>query len=96
MVNDVLQKHRAFWHPGRGSPYHLNLDEGRARREFPSNTRNLVRSRHSSENSGHQLYKRSTAAQPEMLSEIQTSSDLYNGLTNTFIPSHGTRTENNL
>ena len=36
MVNDVLQKHRAFWHPGRGSPYQLNLGEGRARREFPS------------------------------------------------------------
>lgn len=36
MVNDVLQKHKAFWHPGRGSPYQLNLGEGRARREFPS------------------------------------------------------------
>ncbi|EJD02065.1 uncharacterized protein FOMMEDRAFT_20854, partial [Fomitiporia mediterranea MF3/22] len=35
MVNDVLQKHKAFWHPGRGSPYQLNLNEGRARREFP-------------------------------------------------------------
>lgn len=36
MVNDVLQKHKAFWHAGRGSPYHLNWMEGRARREFPS------------------------------------------------------------
>ncbi|TDL26753.1 hypothetical protein BD410DRAFT_895360 [Rickenella mellea] len=39
MVNDVLQKHKAFWHPGRGSPYRLNLAEGRARREFPSSTK---------------------------------------------------------
>lgn len=39
MVNDVLQKHRAFWHLGRGAPYHLDLSEGRARREFPSNSR---------------------------------------------------------
>lgn len=39
MVNDVLQKHKAFWHPGRGSPYHINLNEGRARREFPSNAK---------------------------------------------------------
>lgn len=39
MVNDVLQKHRAFWHLGRGAPYHLDLSEGRARREFPSNNR---------------------------------------------------------
>ena len=39
MVNDVLQKHKAFWHPGRGSPYQLNLAEGRARREFPSNAK---------------------------------------------------------
>lgn len=45
MVNDVLQKHKAFWHPGRGSPYQLNLNEGRARREFPSNNRRLVRNR---------------------------------------------------
>ncbi|KAL5514802.1 hypothetical protein ACEPAG_2118 [Sanghuangporus baumii] len=46
MVNDVLQKHKAFWHPGRGSPYQLNLNEGRARREFPSNSRRLVRNRY--------------------------------------------------
>ena len=39
MVNDVLQKHKAFWHPGRGSPYQLNLLEGRARREFPSSSK---------------------------------------------------------
>lgn len=36
MVNDVLQKHKAFWHAGRGSPYQLDLSKGRARREFPS------------------------------------------------------------
>lgn len=41
MVNDVLQKHKAFWHPGRGSPYQLNLMEGRARREFPSNNKHM-------------------------------------------------------
>ncbi|KAH8112237.1 hypothetical protein DFH11DRAFT_514787 [Phellopilus nigrolimitatus] len=44
MVNDVLQKHKAFWHPGRGSPYQLTLAEGRARREFPSNSKHQVRS----------------------------------------------------
>ena len=46
MVNDVLQKHKAFWHPGRGSPYQLNLNEGRARREFPSSSRRLARNRY--------------------------------------------------
>lgn len=45
MVNDVLQKHKAFYHNGRGSPYYLNLEEGRARKEFPS-TRNARSSRH--------------------------------------------------
>ncbi|KAI5118942.1 hypothetical protein M0805_006288 [Coniferiporia weirii] len=46
MVNDVLQKHKAFWHPGRGSPYQLNLAEGRARREFPSNIKYHMRSQY--------------------------------------------------
>lgn len=46
MVNDVLQKHKAFWHPGRGSPYQLNLGEGRARREFPSSSRRGRGGRH--------------------------------------------------
>ncbi|KLO15546.1 hypothetical protein SCHPADRAFT_260806 [Schizopora paradoxa] len=45
MVNDVLQKHKAFYHNGRGSPYYLNLEEGRARKEFPS-TRNARSARH--------------------------------------------------
>lgn len=47
MVNDVLQKHKAFWHPGRGSPYRLNLAEGRARREFPSSTKSSSKGNYS-------------------------------------------------
>lgn len=80
MVNDVLQKHRAFWHLGRGAPYHLDLSEGRARREFPSNNRYqrklLHRGMHLSNRNKHSKYHKRERARATKENDLDAEDDL--------------------
>lgn len=79
MVNDVLQKHRAFWHLGRGAPYHLDLSEGRARREFPSNNRYqkkmLHRGLHLSNRNKHSRHYRKDRARASKENDLQLEAE---------------------